>query len=274
MRICKDTKIFIYLCAMIKKCKYLLVILFLSQSFLISAQNEKVANDKMNIPYLSVSYSYQIPLADMAERYGSNSMVGVGFTYKTNNNLLFGVDWGYLFSRNVKYNKTLFEAISTSQGEYDVNMITGAGRVALITLDERGNVIMLRAGKVFNVWANNPNSGLFVTGGLGLITHKIKIQVRDNDVPQLDPEYRKGYDRASVGPAVGLQFGYLFFDNQRRINFKAEIEAYYGLTHSIRPYNFDTMMKDTEWRNDVLIGLKISWIIPLYPKAPKDFYYD
>ncbi|MDR2085061.1 MAG: hypothetical protein LBP67_08730 [Bacteroidales bacterium] len=228
----------------------------------------------MSIPFLSLSYSYQFPFVDMSERFGSNSTIGAGFTYKTQNNILWGIDWNFLFSNNVKYKDTLFKAISFSQGDMDINILNGAGQPAIINIYERGHIIMFRAGKIFDVWAHNPNSGLFLTGGLGLFTHKIRIEVYQNDTPQLDPDYRKGYDRCSVGPVTGIQLGYIYFNNNRLINFKAEIEAYYGLTHSIRAYNFDTMSKDTNWRHDVLVGLKVSWIIPLYPKAPKDFYYD
>ncbi|MDL2228553.1 hypothetical protein LJC30_06680 [Odoribacter sp. OttesenSCG-928-L07] len=229
-----------------------------------------MSDDKMNIPYLSISYSYQFPLADMAKSFGSNSTIGAGFTYKTQNNFLWGIDWEFLFSGNVKLEETLFQAITTNHGI----IINGAGQPAVMAISERGNIFSLRFGKVFDVFAHNPNSGLFATGSVGVLTHKIRIDITQNDVPQLDPDYRKGYDRSSLGPTVGAQFGYIYFDNNRLINFKAEIEAHYGLTRSIRPYNFDTMAPDHSWKHDFLIGLKISWIIPLYPKAPRDFYYD
>jgi len=258
---------------MIKYCKFLLLFLFFISSIFAFAQNQqankKVSEEKMNIPFVSISYSYQFPLADMSKRFGSNSTIGLGFTYKTDNNVLLGVDWNFLFSSNVKSEDTLLKAISSS----DDFIFSGNGKIAIVTLYERGHTVMFRGGKIFDVWAHNPNSGLFVTGGIGIITHRIKINVYQDDTPQLSKQYKKGYDRCSVGPIAGVQFGYLFFDDNRLINFKAEFEAYYGITRSIRPYNFDTMSKDHSWNNDVMLGLKVSWLLPLYPKVPKEYYY-
>ncbi|MCK9303120.1 MAG: hypothetical protein PHU62_01735 [Bacteroidales bacterium] len=244
------------------------ILLFLSIGCL--AQTKNVAKEAMNIPLIYASYSYQFPFGDMAVRFGSNSTIGAGFMYKTENDFIWGIDWEFLFGGNVKSKDTLLKNIMTSDGD----IINQLGQFSIVSIYERGNVILLKGGKRFSVWNNNPNSGLYVTGGLGFMNHKIRIDVYENDTPQLDPDYRKGYDRLSMGPACGLQAGYLFLGNNRLINFKAELELVYGLTHPVRPYNFDTMSKDVGWRHDFLVGLKVCWIIPLYPKLPKDFYYD
>jgi hypothetical protein len=45
-----------------------------------------------------------------------------------------------------------------------------------------------------------------------------------------------------------------------------------GFTQNRRSYNFDEMKQDTEKRLDIFYGAKVSWILPLYKKAPKEFY--
>ncbi|MDD4142354.1 MAG: hypothetical protein PHR20_06145 [Bacteroidales bacterium] len=256
--------------------KLLSIILLVLVSFLYSergvAQNYDVdiSKDIINIPYISFSYAYQFPLFDMADRFGSNSAIGVGFTWKTNKNLIFGLDWSFMFSGNVDSKDTLLQAMTTTDGL----IISQSGLEALVSIYERGNLILFKGGKLFPKWGPNENCGLFVTGGLGLLMHKIKIEVYGEDTPQLNADYRKGYDRFSIGPAAGVNAGYMFVSNNGKINFKAELECYYGLTHSIRPYNFDTMSKDIGFKNDFLIGLKVSWLIPFYPRKPQEYYFE
>jgi hypothetical protein len=33
------------------------------------------------------------------------------------------------------------------------------------------------------------------------------------------------------------------------------------------------MQPDTQKRFDTLWGIRIGWILPLYPRTPKDYYY-
>ncbi|MCK6649378.1 MAG: hypothetical protein L6Q66_06965, partial [Bacteroidia bacterium] len=93
-----------------------------------------------------------------------------------------------------------------------------------------------------------------------------------NNIPQLDSDYKKGYDRLTNGFLLSQNLGYLYLSNNRIANFYIGFECMQGFTQNRRSYNFDQMKQDTEKRVDILYGGKVSWILPLYKKAPKEFY--
>ncbi|MBR6492277.1 MAG: hypothetical protein IKT02_08135 [Bacteroidales bacterium] len=230
---------------------------------------QSVTDSCINIPFVKVAYSFQVPLGAQTEWFGVNSTIGGGFSYKTNTNLIIGIDWGYVFGNVVKNQTELLKYLYASSG-YIINR---SGQEAIVTLYERGHQILFRMGKLYPLKSLNPNSGLFFTGGLGLMTHKIRIDVFEDDVPELSSDYKKGYDRLSVGPSAGAQFGFINFADNTLFNFYGALEAVYGFTRNIRPYNFDTMSPDKSWKHDLYVGIKVGWLLPLYPKKPKDFYY-
>jgi hypothetical protein len=56
-------------------------------------------------------------------------------------------------------------------------------------------------------------------------------------------------------------------------NFYIGIELMQAFTMNRRSYNFDTMETDYTKRTDLLFGLRAGWILPLYARAPKAYYY-
>ena len=120
----------------------------------------------------------------------------------------------------------------------------------------------------------NKNSGLLLMGGLGFLQHRIRIENLDNRVPNLNDDYVKGYDRLSNGFAAHQFIGYMHLSNSRRLNFYVGFELNQAWTQNRRGYNFDKQQVDKEKRLDLLYGIKVGWILPLYPKgAQKYFYY-
>ena len=109
--------------------------------------------------------------------------------------------------------------------------------------------------------------------GIGFLQHKKRIEVTGNVVPELTRDYRKGYDRLSNGPAITQFIGYHYLSNRRLINFFGGFEAIAALTKNRRGYNYDTMEYDNKQRFDLLYGIRFGWIIPLYKKKPKEFYF-
>ena len=65
----------------------------------------------------------------------------------------------------------------------------------------------------------NSNSGILLMGGAGILQHKIRYEIPDNNAPQLSSEHKKGYDRLSNGPSISQFIGYVHFGNNRTINF-------------------------------------------------------
>ncbi|TND07731.1 MAG: hypothetical protein FD123_3050 [Bacteroidetes bacterium] len=219
---------------------------------------------------LGVNYAFQLPGGNLAQRFGANSAIGVAGFYKTKNNVFFGGQWSYLFGQRLKGDSTILDAISTSDGF----VIDQEGTYAQIRLFERGMNISGFAGKVFNVAAPNPNSGILLMGGLGWFHHKIRIDDVGNRAPQVRNEYKKGYDRLTGGFAVTEFIGYWYMGKNRFVNFYGGFEFMQAATRSLRSWDYDRNAPDTAQRTDVLYGFRAGWIIPFYKRKPKDYYFN
>ncbi len=222
----------------------------------------------LTIPMIYGAYSYQVPLGDMADRFGGSSAIGPGFQVKTSSNWIIGAEWSFIFGNDIKDGFSIFEDIMTSEG----NIINGDGLPAVVALFERGNIFTARFGKLCPVLGRNPNSGIHVGIGIGYMNHKIHIEVENNNAPQLIGDYKRGYDRLSSGFAISQFVGYLFMGNSRVANFFVGVEFYQAWTKSRRDYIFDLMSPDKQNRFDMLIGPKIAWILPLHKRAPQEYY--
>ncbi|MCX6291309.1 MAG: hypothetical protein NT126_06045 [Bacteroidetes bacterium] len=228
-----------------------------------------VRDSSVSFVMLGGTFAYQIPGGDMAKRFGNNFNVGGTFQWKTKKNWIFGIDGEFLFSERVKETNIL-DKISTSQGY----IIGEDGFYADILLYERGLMFSAKAGKIFPVIGPNPNSGLVVTLGAGLLQHKIRIEDKRNSAPQLSDEYKKGYDRLTNGLSVTEFLGYVNFSNRRMVNFMGGFEFTQAFTKNRRDFNFDTMEKDTKSRLDLLFGFRFAWLIPIYKRVPRQYYYN
>ncbi len=248
----------------------LAAVLFLLLFSLIRPASAQVnITEKASFALFSAHYAYQLPGNDLAVRFGNNSMIGGGFLYKFKSNLVLGAEGGFLFSENVKNESQYLELIGTGDG----NVISQAGAFAGVFFHQRGFNLNARFGGIIPVFGPNPNSGILLMGGAGMLQHKIRIEIEDNNAPQLEGNYKKGYDRLTNGPSISQFIGYVFFHNERTINFHIGLEFTQAWTQSRRPYDFDRMQPDTQKRFDTLWGIRVGWILPLYPRTPKDYYF-
>lgn len=228
-----------------------------------------VKDSSIFTPLICGSYAYQIPGGDLAKRFGDNSNLGVDILFKTKKNWIYGIQYSHLFGEKI-YESNILDNLRNNDGW----IINRNGQEAIIRMFERGHSYMGKFGRLFNVLAPNPNSGFFVTLGAGYLHHKIRIDNVGNDVPQLNKEFKKGYDRLTGGFAVQGFAGYLFLSNSRLTNFYVGVELTQAWTQSLRSFNYDTMQADTQKRLDQLTGFRFGWIIPIYKKSPREFYYD
>ncbi|MBT8195585.1 MAG: hypothetical protein HKO56_00940 [Bacteroidia bacterium] len=228
-----------------------------------------VKDSSISFPAFFISSSVQFPGGDLADRFGVSATIGGGAFYKMQSNWSIDGQYSFMFGNQIE-EKDLLANISTSTGA----IIGSDGRFADVRLFERGFQVSLTAGKLFPFKKPNPNSGLVLKAGPAFIQHKIKIDPVGNTVPQLSEEYQKGYDRLSNGFGFYEFIGYQYLGNKRRINFVTGIELMQMSTKNQRSYNFDLKAADTEVKNDILIGIKFSWIVPLYKRSPDTFYYN
>ena len=245
----------------------LLLLLMLS----IQAQSQQTKPDSaVSIPMFYGFYGYQWPGAGMAEQFGSNSVVGPGFMWKTSSNWLFGAEYNFMFGNNVKNGLDILDGMITSDG----NVISGDGTPSVVALFERANTIGVKFGKLIPVIKGDKNSGIFFTIGGGYISHKIRIEVENQSAPQLKGDYKRGYDRLSGGLMLSQSVGFMYFGKSRLLNFTFSVEAFEGWSKAYRDYYFDTMAPPPEGTKfDFLIGPKIAWMIPLRQRGIKEFYY-
>lgn len=221
-----------------------------------------------NAALIYATYSYQFPLEDMASRFGSNSSIGGGFMHKMKNNWLLGTEANFLFGRNVKEDSVLGNLINSN------GVITGSNSIpAEFRILERGFKIDGKIGKIIPKIGSNVNSGIALILGIGLLQHKIRIEDVNKEIPALQGNYLKGYDKLSNGLSFSLFAGYLHLDNRKLINFFIGPEIIYSYTQNRRDYDFALMRKLDENRNDLLFGFKAGWIFPLYIYSEKDTYY-
>ena len=237
----------------IKSCCLIFSMLFLVNHSL-AQENEPTLPQYLLIHF---AYSFQNPGADMADRFGSNSALGLGFDYLNSKNFIFGVHGDFLFGRNV--NEDVLWNLRNSDGQ-----IIGNNRgIANISLVQRGLHTTLVFGKLIPFKKSNPRLGLRLTVGAGFFQHKIKIQQDPQSlVPQTEGEYAKGYDRLTNGFSISQFIGIQKVSDDKKLNFMLGLELVQGFTSSQRSFDFDRRATDTTKYFDFLLGGKIAYTLP------------
>ena len=140
----------------------------------------------------------------------------------------------------------------------------------------RGLNVNLAVGKVFPVLSPNKNSGIFVHAGVGYLAHRMRVETQEQVIPQLELDYKKGYDRFTAGPNAHQFLGYAFMSNAGFLNFYGGFYIQEGFTQNKRTIFFDqpTIPVSSETRLDFQYGVKVGWFIPFYKRQPKEFYYN
>lgn len=244
-----------------------LVVVFMFLSFYGNSQ-KNVRDSLVSLNMIGFSGGLQFPFGDMSERFGSNGIVGVSYHFKTKSNFLFGFEASLLFGSNVKNSDELAKDIRTSDGFF----IDNAGMLASVLIQERGLDLRISAGKIFPIIGPNENSGILIKLGAGLLQHRTRFEARENEVPQIEGDSQKGYDRLSNGLSVSQFVGYQYFGDKNKVNFSIGLEFIEGFTQSRRDFNFDLLRKDETKRFDGLMGLKASWIIPIYQRTSDKYF--
>ncbi len=222
-------------------------------------RREQPKQNDGSILLLNFGYGGQLPGRDMAVRFGGNFLAGLNMDYYTKNNWIFGLQGDFLFGKEVKTD--VLENLRGNEGY----VYADDGGFADVQLRERGLVLSGHIGKVIPVSANNKRSGIRISAGAGMMSHKIRIQ----DEPQvfvssLSGSYKKGYDRLANGLVLTEFIGYQHIANNRLVNFSIGVELYQGFTKGRRSFNFDTQLPGLEKRLDLLYGYRLTWTLPLF----------
>ena len=248
-----------------------LTLLFLLGLLLKSASAQINVHDSIIgafVPHFS--YSYQFTAGDITKKYGDNSTIGTGLTYKTTKNLLITADVNFIFGSDIKNADSILWMVQTNDGF----IIDGNGTYALYALYERGYNINVSVGKILPVLNPNPNSGLMITAGFGYTLYRMKIDNQHRTAPQISDDYALGYDMLTGGISLNQSVGWYYMGNSKLTNFFVEFEFHEAFTHSLRDWDFSTMQKDNSKNVDIFMGIKVAWMLPIYKRAPDKYYYN
>ena len=247
-----------------------LVVLFSFVIFTTSMFAQMTVQDSIMSSWMfSFNLSGHLSAGDLADRYGNSLGLGMDIDRKTQKNWLFGVEGTYFFGNDVNNLYNIFGGLATSQG-----LLIGLnGEMAGVEFFQRGFYTGAHIGKIFTFLGHNANSGLLIKLGGGYVLNKIHIRAPGVQVPQIQGEYAKGYDRLHDGFALNQYIGYMYSGKSRTVNFKIGFEFIEGFTKNVRQYNYDTRLPDTQSKLDLYLGLKLTWFLPIYDKNQQKFYY-
>ncbi len=247
--------------------KFLFIFLFLSVFG--SYAQKSLRDSTVNTFLVGLNYKANLTGGDLADRWGFNNQLGVDVDHKFKNNLTVGIGGGFIFGSKLK-DTSIFSDLYNSYGA--ITSLSGVPSDILFLM--RGFTVYGSAGYVFNQLGNNPNSGLWVNAGLGYMMHKIRIESLVDVVPQLEGDYKKGYDKLTMGFSTKQFIGYLYQSDWRLLKFYGGFEFSQGFTKNVRTYNFDTGGPETDLKLDLLYGFKVGWILPISHRTRSEYYYD
>ncbi|MDX1651858.1 MAG: hypothetical protein R3277_05165 [Brumimicrobium sp.] len=230
-----------------------------------------VSDEVIGTPYVGVQYGANLTGGDLADRYGFTNSLGALAGYKTKRNWLFAADGNFLFGNDIRIEGVL-QNLKDSQG----NISNTSGGPAIVLLFNRGFHINGIVGKLIPVLSPNPNSGIMLQVGAGYSWHKLRVESQEDDVPQIQGDYLKGYDRLTIGANTSQFIGYSFMANRGILNFYGGLYFQQAFTRNQRDIFYDhpneTVSKDL--RTEFLYGIRVGWMIPIYKRKPKEFYFN
>ncbi len=237
-----------------KRLTYIVVFCLISA---ISAISQEKANSGKSAVLIHLNYGYNVPAADMAKRFGGNFNVGGDVEYKFPSDFFIGVNYSYLWGKSVK------EAIGANLYNAKDEIVGTDNHLANLVIRERGFSSSLNVGKLFRIFPNE-DAALKIGIGGGVLQHKVRIVDDYGVVPQILGDYLKGYDRLTNGFMTRQYIGYQYLSANRKINFSIGFVLAQGFTRSARGFNYDTGNKDIARRLDLLNGIQLSWVLPIY----------
>lgn len=226
-------------------------------------------NTKDNLLIFSINHTLQMPSGNMADRFGYNSNISGSLLYKTNNNFIFTLETGFIFGSNVKEDD-LFSSIDGNNGV----LISQNGEIPTIRLFERGGNIDFSIGRYIKLPFKRSKSGLVYSIGIGYLYHKIFIETLTVELPQLNNDLLKGYDRLCGGLQTKQFFGYMHMSKKNLIRYIVGVEFVQAFTKDLREYNYTTQSLADENRKDLLFGFKTGFVIPIKERKTGRYYIN
>jgi hypothetical protein len=256
---------------MFKNKLHLLLILLAHSSLNIVFSQRNVKDEAIGTPLLGINYGLNQPTKDLNDRFGVLNHLGFISGYKTKSNWVIGIEGNFIFGNQIKED-SLLQNLKDSYGNItDIN-----GEIAVVPLFVRGFNTNFTIGKIIPIFSPNPNSGIFINTGVGFMAYKIRIESNNQVIPQIELNYKKGYDRLTSGLCTHQFLGYSYLSNSGFYNWYAGLYTQQGFTTNQREIFFDhpNSLVSKTIRKDFSYGFKLGWLIPIYKRKPKEFYFN
>ena len=210
-----------------------------------------------------------MPWGELAERFGTANTVGIGWRRTATSGWRYGVQYRFQTGADVREPGLLSNLIDPNG-----HIVDNEGRIALLTPQQRGTLLLATLGRQWPLDARRPETGLLVELGAGFWEHKVHFQNRGNRITQLDEPHLRGYDRLSGGWVLVPRAGFEYHSPNGQARFQVGLEALLGRIRPSRSWNADTGMADEGIRRDHALGLFASWILRLKARSTSvDYTY-
>lgn len=238
-----------------------LLILIIPGKDLSSQEQDSTAS----IVTVDAHYGAGLPFGDLKNRFAEHFSIGGNVGLLTRRRFYIGLNYDFIFGNQVK--EDVLINLRTIEG----GIIGRDMEFASVFLRERGHHISSEAGYLITLSNSKSESGLLVAGGIGLLSHKIRIVDDFNSVVQLFDPYRKGYDRLTAGWNVMQKIGYQYLSKDKLVNFRLTLSLIEAFTKDLRNYNYNQTEVTTK-RLDIMTNLQIAWIVPIYLTKETRYY--
>ena len=123
----------------------------------------QIKDSCINVWQCEINYAYQFSLTDMKAKYDQNpSTMGVGLSFKTKHNWIFGFEGSYLWGGYDDKGVSILTGIMTRSG----NIINSYGQYGTVLMTQSGFYAGVKTGRLFAFRKPNPNSGIVLNIGL------------------------------------------------------------------------------------------------------------
>ena len=226
----------------------------------------KPARNKGKGILLHIALGQHKPYADLADRFGSHSSLGLGLDFMTRKNFVFGLNGDFLFGTKVLEDPV--SILRTPEGD----LIGSDQTLVDFKLAQRGWLFSGHLGYLIGV--RGKRSGILCLVGAGWMQHKIRLQDNTTNFTQISGDYVKGYDRLTGGLAIKQFIGYQHLASRSGLNWFGGFEAVQAYTEPLRSYDFSTMTVPQGSRKDISIGIKLGLTLPFFKEDnPEEIYY-
>jgi hypothetical protein len=101
----------------------------------------------------------------------------------------------------------------------------------------------------------------------------MNIKTPQEEIRSLSGEYKKGYDKLTLGFSLYQFVGYAHMTKRNLFCLYGGVEFFENFAKRQRDYDYSLMRKDDAKRFEAMIGFKIGWIIPLYKHDPNAVFH-